>query len=250
MNGGSDIGVVSAASAVPELAAGTAALTGDYRAGKAGRALRAHADMDGTEASTAWAESGVAPMAPSGLAARQIEFWDGALAAATASNRMVRRNRAQLLVAAISQQQRSQRLPAARTRGKQRCWGRSAFCDKSRACSRALSVRYPCRSRPLRQFGWATIMDPELKMRMEVHVHGTAFLCKGVHLTQVEHALRPWLDYLEVDTIEKVQSLEREEPGIRFDVKEQALACILLDGRSRPQFPGAPHRRHSRRWDR
>ena len=31
-------------------------------------------------------------------------------------------------------------------------------------------------------------------MRMEVHVHGTAFLCKGVHLTQVEHALRPWLD--------------------------------------------------------
>ena len=60
-------------------------------------------------------------------------------------------------------------------------------------------------------------------MRMEVHVHGTAFLCKGVHLTQVEHALRPWLDYLEVDSIEKVQSLEREEPGIRFDVKEQAL---------------------------
>jgi len=60
-------------------------------------------------------------------------------------------------------------------------------------------------------------------MRMEVHVHGTAFLCKGVHLTQAEHALRPWLDYLEVDTLAKVQSLEREEPGIRFDAKEQAL---------------------------
>jgi len=60
-------------------------------------------------------------------------------------------------------------------------------------------------------------------MRMEVHVHGTAFLCKGVHLTQVEHALRPWLDYLEVDAIVKAQSLEREEPGIRFDPKEQAL---------------------------
>lgn len=60
-------------------------------------------------------------------------------------------------------------------------------------------------------------------MRMEVHVHGTAFLCKGVHLTQVEDALRPWLDYLEVDAIEKVQSLEREEPGVRFDAKEQAL---------------------------
>ena len=60
-------------------------------------------------------------------------------------------------------------------------------------------------------------------MRMEVHVHGTAFMCKGVHLTQIEHALRPWLDYLEVESIEKVQSLEREEPGIRFDLKEQAL---------------------------
>ena len=60
-------------------------------------------------------------------------------------------------------------------------------------------------------------------MRMEVHVHGTAFLCKGVHLTQVEHALRPWLDYLEVDAIVKALSLEREEPGIRFDPKEQAL---------------------------
>ena len=60
-------------------------------------------------------------------------------------------------------------------------------------------------------------------MRMEVHVHGTAFLCKGVHLTQIEDALRPWLDYLEVDAIAKVQSIEREEPGIRFDAKEQAL---------------------------
>ena len=27
-------------------------------------------------------------------------------------------------------------------------------------------------------------------MRMEVHVHGTAFMCKGVHLSQIEDALR------------------------------------------------------------
>jgi hypothetical protein len=60
-------------------------------------------------------------------------------------------------------------------------------------------------------------------MRMEVHVHGTAFLCKGVHLSQIEDALRPWLDYLEVDAMSKVQSLEREETGIQFDPKEQAL---------------------------
>jgi hypothetical protein len=58
---------------------------------------------------------------------------------------------------------------------------------------------------------------------MEVHVHGTAFLCKGVHVSQVEDALRPWLDYLEIDAISKAVSLEREEPGIRFDPKEQAL---------------------------
>ena len=60
-------------------------------------------------------------------------------------------------------------------------------------------------------------------MQTEVHVHGTAFLCKGVHLSQVEDALRQWLDYLEVETIAKAQSIEREEPGIRFDAKEQTL---------------------------
>ena len=44
-----------------------------------------------------------------------------------------------------------------------------------------------------------------------------------MHLTQVEDALRPWLEYLEVDAIAKIQSLEREEPGIRVDAKEQAV---------------------------
>ncbi len=60
-------------------------------------------------------------------------------------------------------------------------------------------------------------------MQIEVHVHGTAFLCKGVHLAQIESVLRPWLDYLELDAIANVQSLERDEPGLRFDNKEQAL---------------------------
>jgi len=60
-------------------------------------------------------------------------------------------------------------------------------------------------------------------MNMEVHVHGSVFLCQGVQLAQIENALRPWLDYLAVESITKVQSLEREEPGIRFDAKEQAL---------------------------
>ena len=60
-------------------------------------------------------------------------------------------------------------------------------------------------------------------MRMEVHVHGTAFLCKGVRLSQVEQALRPWLEYLDVDTIAEAASLEREEPGIVIESRERTL---------------------------
>jgi uncharacterized protein DUF6806 len=60
-------------------------------------------------------------------------------------------------------------------------------------------------------------------MRMEVHVHGSAFLCKGVRLAQAEQALRPWLDYLDVDHITDAHSLEREEPGITFDNRERII---------------------------
>src|SRR5512146_1783667 len=60
-------------------------------------------------------------------------------------------------------------------------------------------------------------------MRTEVHVHGSAFLCKGVRLSQVEQALRPWLDYLDLDTLAEAHSLEREEPGIAFDPRERTL---------------------------
>src|SRR3954468_7317969 len=60
-------------------------------------------------------------------------------------------------------------------------------------------------------------------MRTEVHVHGSIFLCKGVRLSQVDQALRPWLDYLDVDTVADAPSLEREEPGISFDPKERVV---------------------------
>lgn len=60
-------------------------------------------------------------------------------------------------------------------------------------------------------------------MKIEVHVHGTAFLCKGVHLLQVENALRPWLEYVDAESIAKATSMEREEVGIHFDAKEQTL---------------------------
>src|SRR3569832_925576 len=60
-------------------------------------------------------------------------------------------------------------------------------------------------------------------MRTEVHVHGSVFLCKGVRLSQIDQAMRPWLDYLDVDTIADAHSLEREEPGLSFDPKERVI---------------------------
>ncbi len=60
-------------------------------------------------------------------------------------------------------------------------------------------------------------------MRTEVHVHGSIFLCKGVRLKQVEQALKPWLEYLDVETLADAHSLEREEPGIVFDAQERSI---------------------------
>ena len=60
-------------------------------------------------------------------------------------------------------------------------------------------------------------------MRMEVHVHGNVFLGRGVRLSQVEHALKPWLEYLDVDTLAEAASLEREEPGLQFDSRERTV---------------------------
>ena len=84
MAGGTDIGVISAASALPELAAGT------LRA----LAVTASARLPGLYARTpTWQEQGVdcaisvwrGADGASGLTAEQIAFWDGALATATAS---------------------------------------------------------------------------------------------------------------------------------------------------------------------
>jgi hypothetical protein len=60
-------------------------------------------------------------------------------------------------------------------------------------------------------------------MRTEVHVHGSIFLCKGVRLKQVEQALKPWLTYLDVETLADARSLEHEEPGLVFDAHERTL---------------------------
>ena len=68
----------------------------------------------------------------------------------------------------------------------------------------------------------------EATMRTEVHVHGSIFLCKGVRLKQVEQALKPWLEYLDVETLADAHSLEREEPGIVFDPRERTLLAAAV----------------------
>lgn len=60
-------------------------------------------------------------------------------------------------------------------------------------------------------------------MRTEVHVHGTLNLCKGVALSQVESGLHKWLEYLDVESISEVRSMEPEEPGIVFDRPDRTL---------------------------
>jgi hypothetical protein len=60
-------------------------------------------------------------------------------------------------------------------------------------------------------------------MRIEVHVHGTLYLRKGVTLARVENALRKWLDYLDVENIAEARSLEQGEPGIVFDRVDRVL---------------------------
>lgn len=60
-------------------------------------------------------------------------------------------------------------------------------------------------------------------MRMEVHVHGSLPLVKGVTRGQIEAALQPWLEYLDVDALEEAKSLEPEEPGINLDEQSRTL---------------------------
>ena len=60
-------------------------------------------------------------------------------------------------------------------------------------------------------------------MRMEVHVHGNVFLGRGVRLTQIEHALKPWLEYLDIETLAEAHSIERDEPGVQFDSRERTV---------------------------
>lgn len=65
--------------------------------------------------------------------------------------------------------------------------------------------------------------SPESTMRIEVHVHGNVPLRAGVTQAQVEAALRPWLEYIDEDSLADARSVYEDEPGIVFDSRERLL---------------------------
>lgn len=71
-------------------------------------------------------------------------------------------------------------------------------------------------------------------MRLEVHLHGFIELCEGVSRRQVETALRPLFDYLDVENMSEVLSLEEDQPGIKYNQRDFTLelCCTLEIGNS------------------
>lgn len=67
-------------------------------------------------------------------------------------------------------------------------------------------------------------------MPTEVHVHGYLELVEGVSKHQVERALRPLLDALDVEQLSQVQSLEPDQPGFHFNPQNWTLdICCTLE---------------------
>lgn len=67
-------------------------------------------------------------------------------------------------------------------------------------------------------------------MRLEVHLHGYIDLCEGITRRQVETAMRPLFDYLDVENMGEVQSLEENQPGIVYHQRDFSLEiCCTLE---------------------
>jgi len=60
-------------------------------------------------------------------------------------------------------------------------------------------------------------------MHTEVHVHGDISLKRGANSAEIEAALRPWLEYVDVDSLAEAMSAREEEPGIALDVRKRLL---------------------------
>jgi hypothetical protein len=71
-------------------------------------------------------------------------------------------------------------------------------------------------------------------MRQEVHVHGYIELVEGVSRRQVESTLLPLLNYLDVEHLKELKSLEPDQPGFVFSDNNWTLemCCTLEVGRN------------------
>lgn len=67
-------------------------------------------------------------------------------------------------------------------------------------------------------------------MRLEIHLHAYLEMCEGVTRKQVEKALQPLFEYLDVESLKEVQSLEQDQPGFVYHQHEFALEiCCTLE---------------------
>ncbi len=60
-------------------------------------------------------------------------------------------------------------------------------------------------------------------MHTEVHGHGVVTIKSGIAQAEVEQALRPWLDYADLDGLADARSAHQDEPGIVFDRRRRVL---------------------------
>jgi hypothetical protein len=60
-------------------------------------------------------------------------------------------------------------------------------------------------------------------MHTEVHVHGEVALRNGVTQAELEHALSPWLSYVDIENLTEARSAQQDEPGIVYDRRRRVL---------------------------
>ena len=60
-------------------------------------------------------------------------------------------------------------------------------------------------------------------MPLEVYVRGTIPIQTGTSHLRIEEALRPWLDYIDEESVSEAKSIHPDELGIRYDQTRGAL---------------------------
>ena len=60
-------------------------------------------------------------------------------------------------------------------------------------------------------------------MHTEVHLHGTISLKASANQSQIEQALAPWLNYVDIENLAEARSAHQDEPGIVFDRRKRVV---------------------------